>query len=368
MKNRETFTRILLFALAVFVVCLIVVFIRDFRIGDEEKKVVVGAVLTGERADKGWNESHYYGILSACTELGCTFVARERIPEEGQSLKNAVKELSDDGCSIIFLTSYGYGLYLDELSAAFPHIAFYSISGDENSDNCTTYFARMYQVRYLAGIVAGASSKTGILGFVAAMPVSEVNRAINAYCLGARRSDPDARVLVCFTGSWEDERAEKLAAEQLLSAGADVITYHADKPYVIEKAEERGAFSTGYESVFQEYSERFLTAAVVNWDVLYVKVLGDFLSGRANFSKKYWLGLQDGVVSLYPYSPLVDSETKALVESDFWRIQTWRDVFSGEIYDNRGNLRCESGESISDDELFLGMEWYVDGVEIYGQK
>lgn len=367
LKNRSFIFRFILLLLALFVVLMAAVYIRNFQIRNDEKQVIAGGVFVGERSDKGWNESHYYGILSACSEHSCTFIAKENIPEGDSSVQRAVKELADKGCSVIFLTSFGYSQYLDELASTYPDIAFFSVAGEDNSDNCTTYFARMYQARYLAGIVAGAQSETGILGMVVAMPIPEVYRAINAYCMGARKSNPEAKVRVIFTGSWDDEEAEKAAAKELCQSGADVITYHTDRPYAIDEAEDIGVYSTGYESVFQEYSENFLTAAVVNWDVLYVRVLGDFLSGRTDFSRRYWLDISDGVVSLYPYSPLVGDDAKKLVESESWRIQTWRDVFSGEIYDNAGHLRCEKDESISDEELFERMDWLVDGVEVYGQ-
>ncbi len=220
-------------------------------------------------------------------------------------------------------------------------------------------------MRYLSGIVAGAQSKTGVLGYVASWPMPETNRAINAYTLGAQVSNPDVRVIVRFTGSWDNEEEEKNSVYLLAERGADVITYHEDKPYAIEAAEELGLYSTGFDAVYQDYSDKFLTAALFNWSVVYEKILVDYLSGRANFSKSYWLDISEEAVLLYTYSPLVKTPTRALVSGEKGRISGKNDVFSGEIRDNAGILRCERDECISDEELFNGMKWLAEGVEVY---
>lgn len=365
MKNKEHLVRIIFLAVSVLMVGGIIVYILNFRLYQRNKPASAGVVLIGSSDDKGWNESHYKGVKYACDEHSCTMYAQMNVPEEEEPLRNAVAELVDDGCSCIFLTSYGYGGYVNSIAKTYPNVAFYSISGNTEADNCMSYFARMYQVRYLSGIAAGASTKSNVIGYVTAMAIPETVRSINAYALGARKANPSAKVIVKFTGSWDDKDAEEAAVKQLAEAGADVMTFHEDRPYAINAADEMGLFTTGYDYVSGEYSQKFLTAAVFNWDVLYAKVLSDYLSGRANFSNDYWLGLDEGAVSLYPYSGLVSEETKDLIASEEERIKTWRDVFSGEIYDNTGTLRCNENERIGDDELFNRIDWYVEGVEIY---
>ncbi len=349
--------------MAVLVVCGIVIGIYSFRPVGEDNSILVGAVFVGAADDLGWNQSHYEGIEKACEEHSCRLYSRMNVPEEEAALKQTVSELAGRGCSCIFLTSYGYGEYLDDIAGTYPKIAFYSISGNSKASNSMTYFARMYQARYLSGIVAGAATKTNVLGYVTAMPVPETIRCINAYAMGARRANPSARVLVKYTGSWDNREEEEKAVKELAAAGADVLTYHEDRPYAMDLADSMGLYTTGYGDVYKEYSERLLTSALTNWDALYANALSDYLRGRANFSKDYWMGLSDGAVSLYPCSELVEEDTKALVETEKQRIQTSRDVFSGEIRDNTGKLRCGMDERISDTELFEHMDWYVEGVE-----
>ncbi len=365
LKNKELLIKITYYIIAIFLVFGIILFIYNFKPFNEEAAITVGAVFIGDPHDQGWNQCHYEGIVNACREQSCALCTEFKVPEEETAVRNAVSALVAKGCSCIFLTSYGYGQHISNIAKDYPQIAFYDLSDDGSSKNCMSYFARMYQVRYLSGIVAGAATKSGILGYVTSMPVPETIRSVNAYTMGIRKVNPSAKVLVKYTGSWDDKALEENAVKELSDAGADVITFHEDRPYSIDLADEMGLYTTGYNFVYKDYSDRFLTAAVTNWDMLYEIILNDYLSGRANFSQDYWLGLSDDAVSLYPYSDLVTPQTKDLVESEAKRIMTWRDVFSGEILDDHNILRCEENECISDDELFNKMDWYVEGVKVY---
>ena len=365
MKGKELAERNLPLVLAVVVLLALIVVIQGFRLPETERTVTVGCVLIGDKADKGWNESHYRGLQSACETNKCALNDRDHVPENQEALIAAVDSLVAEGCNVIYLTSFGYGQYVDAVAKKYPKVAFFSIWANSTAKNCTSYFARLYQVRYLSGIIAGMESKTGVLGYVAAMPNPQTNRGINAYAMGMRFANPKARLIVRFTGSWDDEAEERESVALLAAQGADVFTYHEDQPYVVREAEKMGLFSIGYDSVYEEYSDRFLTAALYDWKFLYGKVLGDYMSGRANFSTGYWLGLEEGAVRLHPPSPLVSEKAIFLASMEKQRIMNDRSVFSGVIYDNQGTLRCEAGERIKDHELFTGMDWFAEGVEIY---
>ena len=367
MNCRKLFRRGLPLFLVFMIIIVIVGVIRSFKLPDMGRQPVVGVVLVGSRMDKGWNENHFNGISEACNEQGCKILVRENVMEEELPLSKAVEGLVDDGADVVFLTSFGYGQYSDSLARRYSSVAFFSVSGQGTERNCNTYFARLYQARYLAGIVAGCESRTGILGYVAAMPNAQTNRGINAYALGMRRANPKARLIVRFTGNWDNEEKERESVALLKQRGVDVITYHEDKPYAVREAEARGMFSVGYNSVHEQYSERFLTAALYDWKVIYGRVLEDYLSGRTNMSRNYWIDMSGGGVRLHRLSPLVRGSTISLLEQEESRFTNNWDVFSGRIYDNEGTLRCADDERISDQELFTGMEWFAEGVEIYEQ-
>ncbi len=371
---REWVGRNLPLILVMITVFVLIVVIESFQLPEPKRHVTVGCVLVGGKTDGGWNESHYKGILDACdgnTDSPCVLVVRDNVPEEETALLAAVDDLVRDGCNVVFLTSFGYGRYTDDVAKKYPRVAFFGVSGKGEARNSTSYFARLYQVRYLTGIIAGYQSRTGVLGYVAAMPNPQSIRGINAYALGMRLANPKARLLVRFTGSWDDESAERESVALLQAEGADVSAYHTDKPNAIKEAEARGLFSVGYDAVRETYSARFLTAALYDWEVVYKKVLGDYLSGRTNFSSGYWLGVvnENGAyidaVKLHPLSPAVSEKAAAVMRWEKVRMTTDWDIFSGQIYDNEGGLRCGRGEQISDEELFLRMNWFVEGVEIY---
>ncbi len=364
MKGKEWMGLNFPFVLIGLIIIALVVVIRSFRLPETGRQITVGCVLVGSKDDKGWNESHYNGLLHACEEHHCILKVRESVAEDAAHLSVAVKEMEAEGADVIFLTSFGYGRYTERIAKQHPHIAFFSVSGNRRANNHTTYFSRLYQMRYLAGVIAGAESKTGVLGYVAAMPNTQINRNINAYAMGMRVANPKAKLLVCFTGSWDDEVKERESVAKLQYAGADVITYQEGKPYAVDEAEKRGLFSIGFDNVYEQYSDRFLTATLYDWDVVYGKVLGDYLSGRTHFSGGYWLGMDENAVKLYALSPLV-SEKAAFLTSLAQQHVIARGVFSGTIYDNQGRQRCEEGERIGDHELFTGMDWCGEGVEVY---
>ncbi|MBQ8698840.1 MAG: BMP family ABC transporter substrate-binding protein, partial [Schwartzia sp.] len=349
---------------ALTIVALVVV-IRSFRLPDTERQIVVGCVLLGPKEDGGWSESHYEGLLRTCRQHDCPLVVRDNVPETRDASFAAVAGLVGEGCNVIFLTRFNYGQYMDEIARKYPRVAFFGVAGEGLEKNCTSYFARLYQVRYLAGVVAGLESRTGVLGYVAGLSNPQTIRGINAYALGMRSANPKARLLVRFTGNWENEAAERESVALLAGEGADVITCHSSQPYALREADKRGLYSIGYDSVRESYSPRFLTAALYDWPVLYERVLGDYLRGRTNFSRSYWLGVAESAVKLHPMSPAVSPQTVSAVSWERGRLLTDWEVFSGTIYDNEGRLRCDRDERISDEELFLGMDWFVEGVEIY---
>ena len=365
LKSRKWVVHDLPLLLAGIICVALVVVIQNFQLPDTQRHTVVGCVLFGAMDDKSWNESHVTGLSNACRKYGCGFMVQEWVDENESALSEAVSKLVNDGANVIFLTSFSYGEYIDDIARKYPRVAFFGIAGEGAARNSTTYFARLYQASYIAGIIAGAESRTGVLGSVAPAPNPQSNCSINAYAMGMRLANPKARLIVRFTGSWEDESAERESVVLLAAKGADVITYYTDRPYAVQEAEKLGLMSVGQDVVYEKYSDKFLTAAMYNWEVLYEKMLGDYTSGRANFSQSYWLGLEEGAVVLYPLSARVSERTAYLASVEKQRILQNHSVFSGVIYDNQGTLRCDEDERISDYELFTGMDWFVEGVEIY---
>ncbi len=331
----------------------------------EVSPIKVGMVLTGSATDGGWNEMNYQGLKTACRKYGVKLLASENVPENTVICDKAIRGLASAGCNIIFLTSYGYAEAADNPSSRYPGVKFFVCANDFDEEGMNSYTGRMYQARFLTGIIAGMTTKSNIIGYVAAMPNNEVNRGINAFTLGARSVNPDVSVHVEWVGSWNDSEKEKAAAHDLIDKGADVLTYHANVPNTIQVADEEGVYSIGYHRLPAEHSDKCLTAAVNNWDVIYDEMLSDYLKKTDKDEDYYWQGIETGAVGLDEYSPLVSEDIKQKVEEAKARIIDGNDVFSGNIKDNEGNIRCEEGEFLSDMELLGSMDWYVEGVVLH---
>lgn len=331
-----------------------------------EKVSKVGLIITGSVDEIGWNGAHYQGVKYACEELGAELLVKEHILEGTGDCEEAVHELISKGAGMIILSSYGYSEEVKDTVGMYPDVAFYGISAEYYADNMTSYFGRIYQARYLSGILAGMKTQSNKIGYVASMPNIEVIRGINAFTLGVKKGNPDAMVHVIWTQNWDDKEKETEATRELIDeVGADVITYHQNKDYVAKAADEAGVYSIGYHEKAENLSEKHLTAVIWNWNELYFKIVREYMQGKANSIKRHWFGMDTDVVALAEYSTLVEEDISACIESVKNELYAGKDVFSGIIYDREGQLRCKEGESISDEVLLEKMEWYVDGVVIY---
>ena len=326
-----------------------------------------GIVLLGGIDEEGWNAPQYRGIRKACAAMGIGLITKERIIGDG-ACTQAVQELASEGAGMIFLASYSYSQEAQKLVRKYPEIAFGTNSAECHARNMTSYFVRMYQGRYLAGALAGMRTKSNVIGYVAAMENSEVNRGINAFTLGVQQTNPAARVVVMWTGSWQDEEKEAAEARRLIQeAGADILTYHQDEPAAADVAEELGIDYIGYYEDLGKHpwrSDHALTSVVCNWDRYYEDIIRRYLKGELNYMDKQWVGMEAGFVELCDFSPAVTDEQKARLDQIKKTMLGGRFVFAGEIYDRQGNLRCRPDESIRDDRLLQHMDWLVKGVEI----
>ena len=357
--------KIILLVSGILVLVFTVLFILNFDKKDS-RELKVGFIITGEINEFGWNGMHYKGIAQACEEQNAVLLVKENVLEGTGGCVEAVEELIKEGAELIILTSFAYVGEAKDVMAANPEIKFYGNDYNIEADNLTSYFARIYQARYLSGIVAGMTTKTNRIGYVAAMPTSEVNRGINAFTLGAQSVNPAVKVYVTYTGEWDNAEKEKSVTQDLIrDKQIDLVTYHQNRANVIDAAEEAGIYSIGYHLKKENTSDKYLTVVACDWAMTYQEVLRQYQQDVKAHGNITWIGLEKGVVGLTDYSASVSEEAKSAVEQAKQEIIYGKDVFSGLIYDNEGNVRCQKDEMISDDEIMKHMDWLVDGVELY---
>ncbi len=326
----------------------------------------VGVLYISPKDDGGYSQAHAEGIAQAVAALGDKIQVKELASvsdSDAQATTAAIENLVAEGCKLIFTTSYGYMEPTAAAAAKYPDVKFCHCSGyTRNDTNLDTYFGQIETGRYLAGIVAGLTTKTDKLGYVAAFPIPEVIRGINAYTLGARSVNPDATVQVVWTNTWFDMDVEKAAAETLLAAGVDVMAQHQDSPAAITAAEAAGAYAVGYDLSYAGAPKAYLTAPLWNWGTYYTYKIQQVLDGGWKV-ENYWGGMKEGVVTLDALSSLVSDEAKAAVAKvqDQVTAEGNAFIFKGPIKDQTGAVKVAEGTSISYDDQ-MGMSWFVEGV------
>ena len=324
----------------------------------------VGFIYVGPVSDHGWTYRHDQARLAVEKEFGnqveTTFV--ESVGE-GPDAERVARELAESGHQLIFSTSFGFMEPTLKAARDFPHVKFEHATGHKRADNMATYGARFYEGYYVAGVVAGRETKSGIIGHVASHPIPEVMRGINAFALGMRSVNPSAAVRVIWINSWYDPEKESAAAGALLDQGADVIVQHTDSPAPLREAESRGARGFGQASDMRAFAPRAqMTAAVNNWGPYYIRRVREFLAGRWR-SGDVWGGLSDNMIRMASYENMAP-ETAALARETEEKIRSGKlHPFQGPVRDQDGNIRVPAGE-IPDDEFLLKMSgWYAEGVE-----
>ncbi len=339
----------------------------SFVRAQDGEPIKVGFVYVGPIGDMGWSYSHDQGRLAleeAIPSVETTYV--ESVPETAADAERVIRQLAQDGNKVIFTTSFGYMDPTITVAEDFPDTVFIHISGFKTADNVGTGFGQIEEPRWVSGWIAGKMSATGSRGYVAAFPIPEVIRGINAFTLGVRAANPAATVQVVWTNTWFDPQAERLAAEALLDGGADVIGQHQDTAGPSQAAESRGKFSVGYNSDQASAAPKaVLTCPIWNWGEFYIPTVQAAIDGTWE-SSQYWGGWADGVVGLSPISDLVPAEIKTEAEEEIAKFEggekTIFTIFTGPLNDQTGAEKVAAGTEMTGEEL-LGMNWFVQGVE-----
>ncbi len=329
----------------------------------------VGVITVGSTKDWGYNEAQAVAGKSLKKIPGVKVVVQDNVPETIAVTQTMQSMINFDNAKVIFATSYGYFPFVCKLAPKYPHVLFVHCGGDyvpgKTPKNVATYFGDVDEVEYLSGIVAGYSSKSGKLGFIAAKPIPQVLRDINAFTLGARSVNPKATCTVVFTGDWFQPVKEAQAVNSLADQGIDVVTMHVDSPkQIILTAKSRGIYVCGYHfDGAALYPKGFLTGSAWNWAPIYKELVTDAMMGKP-YPHSIMEGFRDGVVKLDPFGPAVSpaAKTAALAVKKEFMAGKFQ-IFKGPLYSNTGKLVIPAGVVYHDAAPTLdGMNYLVKGV------
>jgi len=335
-----------------------------------QKPITVGVIYVGPRDDYGYNQAQAQAAAELKKMPGVKVVEEENVPETAAVQKTMTGMIVQDGASLVFPTSYGYfDPHILAVAPKFPDVRFAHCGGlwteGKHPRNVGSYFGYIDECQYLNGVIAGHMTKSSKIGFVAAKPIPQVLRNINAFTMGARSVKPGITTSVIFTGDWSMPVKEAEATNSLADQGVDVFTMHVDGPKVIvETAARRGKMVCGYHASQAKLApQAYLTGAEWNWLAAYTTFLDAARSGKPhpNFLRG---GLKEGYVKMSAYGPMVPDAAKKVADGIKARMAAGSfDIFKGPLKDNKGATVIPAGKAYKQTDLELEkMNYLVEGV------
>lgn len=341
--------------------------------GISSKKIKVGVIYISDPSEgSGYTYTHHLGILGMKKNLQLSdnqIVIKKNIPDlDEKATIKAIEECINEGCNVIFTTSFGYMSATEKCAKKYPNIYFSHGTGyKSNGKNFNNYFGRIYQPRYLSGIAAGLKTESNKIGYVAAMDNSnsEVTGGIDAFAMGVYSVNPKAEVFVKVTNSWFDPKKEEEATKKLLEIGCDVLSQHCDTSYPLELAQKKGVWGIGYNSDMRKHVPNATLMSVVwNWSAYYTSAVGSIIDGTWDGSN-YYGGMQEGVVGITDLSDFNDPEAQKKINEMSAKILDGSfNVFDGKIETNTGSIIGEDGKTLDDSMITGAINWYFKNVKI----
>jgi basic membrane protein A and related proteins len=330
----------------------------------------VGFIYVGPKDDWGYNQAHAEGAAAVAKLAGIKVREEENVPETVAVQKTMESMVSLDGAQVVFPTSFGYfDPHILKTAEKLKSTPFFHCGGlyveGKHPANVGSYFGYIDEAQYVAGIVAGMTTKKNKLGFIAAKPIPQVLRNINSFTLGARSVNPRATTSVVFTGDWSLPVKEAEAANSLADQGVDVLTMHVDSPKVIvETAEKRGIYSTGYHANQSALAPKgYLTGAEWNWAKIYTDYIA-MVREKKPFPHLLRGGLKEGFVKLSPYGAAVSAEARAKADEARAKLtEGTLVIYKGPIKTNAGKVAVPAGSEQTQTDIVLEkMDYLVEGV------
>ena len=341
--------------------------------GVSKDSIKVGVIHLSDPAEgSGYTYTHDIGIMGMQQNLGLSdsqIIRKINVNDsDKEATRKAIKECIDEGCNIIFSTSWGYMETTAQMAEEYPDVYFSHGTGYmSNGKNFNNYFGRIYQPRYLSGIVAGMNTKTNKIGYVAAMGSenSEVTGGIDAFALGVYSVNPSAQIYVKVTNSWYDPEAEKAAASTLLDMNCDVITQHCDTTYPQLLAQQKNVYSIGYNSdMSKDAPNACLCSVIWNWSAYYTAAVQSVIDGTWDGSN-YYGGMNENLVGITQLAYFCKSGTQQKVDEAKKDIISGKlGIFDGVIETNTGTTVGENGKTLKDSDIMGNINWYFKTVTV----
>jgi basic membrane protein A and related proteins len=324
----------------------------------------IAFAYVGPVGDAGWTFAHDNGRKAVEAEFGdrvqTSFV--ESVPE-GADAERVIRDMVNQGNKLIFGTTFGYMDYMLKIAGDHKDVKFEHATGYKTAENMRTYDSRTYEGAYMAGVIAGAMTKSNTLGVVGSVPIPEVIRNINSFTLGAQSVNPKVTTKVVWVNKWFDPPKEGEAAQSLLNQGADVLFQNTDSSAVLQAAEKAGKLAFGWDSDMSHFGPNaHLGSAIINWAPYYIKATRDVLEGTWKTETTWW-GVKEGAIDLVSVSDKVPAEIRSKVDTIKAGLKDGSyNIWKGPITGQDGKEVLKDGE-VADDKFLHGINFYIKGVE-----
>ncbi len=324
----------------------------------------IAFAYVGPVGDAGWTFAHNAGRLAVEKEFGTKVQTSivEKVPE-GPEAERVIRDLVGQGNTLIFGTTFGYMEPMLKVAADPPNVKFEHATGYKTAPNMRTYDSRTYEGAYMAGVIAGGMSKSGVIGVVGSIPIPEVIRNINTFTMGAQSVNPKIKTKVVWVNAWFDPPKETEGAQSLLNQGADVLFQNTDSPAVLQTAEKAGKYAFGWDSDMTQFGPKaHLASAIINWAPYYIKATKDALEGTWSTGSVWW-GVKEGAIDIVSISDKVPADLKAKVDTVKAGLKDGSFViWKGPIVGQDGK-EILAKDAVADDKFLGGINFYVKGVD-----
>ncbi|MGC9148002.1 MAG: BMP family ABC transporter substrate-binding protein [Sulfolobales archaeon] len=369
----------------------------------EEMRVLF--IYVGPIGDLGWTHAHDMGRRYVESLLPWVKTRYLESVDPAKAFDEISTQIKVFKPQIVFTTSYDFMDATVKAAQTYRNVIFFHCSGDKRDINLGTYFADLYQAYYINGLMAGALTKTGKIGYVAAHLIPEVIRHINAFTIGAIETGSqlgkNITVYVIEIGAWYDPEKARAAASVLVERyGVDVLAFTEDSSAVVEYAE--SLYKAGKQVyVFGHYSPMYrygpdvvVSGQLVNWGPIYLDIIMKVRAGVYNTTNlkdvDYWWLLAQGAVDVGAdfgmfvnpkfkntleqiyVTDKVDGKKKSVYQLTIDRYNAMKesnvgfDPFTGPLYDTEGRLRVPEGVRMRYHDIWY-IDWFVRGVVNLGK-
>jgi basic membrane protein A and related proteins len=334
-----------------------------FGLARADEPFKAGFIYVGPVADFGWSHQHDLGRQAAQKAIGdklkTTYVESVK---EGPDSERVIRELATAGNGIIFTTSFGFMNPTIKVAKQFPAVKFEHCTGYKRAVNVATYNVRFYEGRYIQGVIAGKTSKSGVVGYIGSVPIPEVVMGMNAFIQGMHSVNPQGKIKLVWINGWYDPGKESDAAKALIDQGADIIAQHTDSAAPLQVAEQRGVHGFGQASDMIKFAPKAqLTSSVDHWDEYYTQRIQAAMDGSWT-TQDIWGGLKIGMLHMAPWTNMPDDVAQAAQAAEDGIKSGSIVIFKGPMNDQSGKNKIADGAQLTDDDI-LGMNWLAEGIE-----